>query len=297
MQDLFCKRNESNNSMMKMRSLFAFVFIFTISQRLSAQPYFDVICLQGALTRSTGLVSNEKFDASTDWGSAQLSYPKKFSNRSILAITLGYDTWKIKSTGSNHFYQSGYAPLTFIKPFSSDWKISFTGIPRFNKEQGTSTENTWQFGGAVIITKKINEHLNLKAGLYYNKEFFGNYFLPLAGGEWKVNERLYIFGLLPNNLFVDYKLSEKVHTGFIYKGVTTTFRLKEENYFDYIRLQEGQLKLFVDFYITRKVVINFEGGHTVAREYGFGFLDTKSYSAEFNDGYLLKAGLYYRMWL
>ena len=150
---------------------------------------------------------------------------------------------------------------------------------------------------AVIATRIMSSKLSLKGGVYYNKEFFGNNFLPLLGCDWKANDRLNIFGLLPNNLFVDYKISNKFHSGFIYKGITSSFRLKESNDYDYVLPEEGQLKLFVDYYITKNIVLNFEGGHTVARNYGFGFLNEKAVPADFNDGYILKAGLYYRMWL
>ena len=154
-----------------------------------------------------------------------------------------------------------------------------------------------QWGGAFIATRILSAHLILKGGLYYNKEFFGNYFLPLIGGEWKPNERMSIFGLLPNNLFIDYKLSETIHTGFVFKGITASFRLKVTNNYDYIRMEEGQFKFFADYYVKKNIVINIEAGHTLKREYGFGFLNKESTSAEFNDGYLLKAGIYYRLWL
>ena len=96
---------------------------------------------------------------------------------------------------------------------------------------------------------------------------------------------------------LDYKVSEFFHSGFIYKGLTASYRLSNENYFDYFRIQEGDLKIFGDFYLTKNFVINLEAGQTVARQYGPGFLNEEETVIDFNDGFLIKAGLYYRMWL
>ena len=275
------------------------IFLLCIMTSFSfAQPYFDVFSIQGVITRPTDLISNKKFDAKTDFFSAQLNYAKKLYDSSIIAVTLGYDNWQLTISGGNLYLESGYIPITYVKPLSQKWKCSFTAISRFSKANGKGLDDKiFQLGGAFIINRKMSDRLLLKGGLYYNREFFGNYFLPLAGIEWKVNERMHVYGLLPNNFFVDYKLSEQLHTGFIFKGITASFRLRARNYYDYIRLEEGQLKLFVDYYITKHFVLNFEAGHTVARQYGFGFLNKESNSAEFNDGYLFKAGVYYRLWL
>ena len=280
-----------------------FFFVLTVlflfhSLLTNSQPYFDVFSLQGVITRPTNSISKEPFNVNTNFFSGQLSLPHQFKNKSVLAVTIGFDEWQIKSVSGTFNLQSGYLPVTFVKPLSNRWKISMTGIPRFSNEKNkTFNIEVWQMGGAVIAARRCSDRLTLKGGVYYNNEFFGNYFLPLLGGEWSVTDKLIIFGLLPNNLFVDYKITNSLHTGFIYKGITASFRLKENNYYDYIRLQEGQLKLFADIYITKKIVINAEFGHTVAREYGFGFLNKKSNKVAFNDGYLLKTGIYYRMWL
>ena len=284
---------------MKKRLLFLMMaFFHTLSFQSYSQPYFDVVSLQGVFTRPTTIFSNEPIGINTDYYSSQLSFPYQFKNKSVLAITAGYDEWQIKQGANILKLQSGYLPVTFIKPLANQWNFSVTGIPRFSNEKNRTFNNeVWQIGGAILATKKFSDRLTLKGGIYYNKEFFGNYFLPLLGGEWRVTDKLILFGLLPNNLFADYKISNSLHAGFIYKGITASFRLKENKNNDYIRLQEGQLKIFADIYITKKLVLNAEFGHTVAREYGFGLLDKKNNKADFNDGYLLKTGIYYRMWL
>ena len=278
---------------------FIHFFLFcSIATPSLSQPYIDLVSVQAVITRPTSIISDAKYNASTNWYSGVFTYPHQFKNKSVLICTAGLDAWKLMVQDNYTKFQTGYLPITYVKPLSEKWKFSLTAIPRYSSEEGRAFNNVvWQLGGAIIATRIISSKLSLKGGVYYNKEFFGNNFLPLLGCDWKANDRLNIFGLLPNNLFVDYKISNKFHSGFIYKGITSSFRLKESNDYDYVLPEEGQLKLFVDYYITKNIVLNFEGGHTVARNYGFGFLNEKAVPADFNDGYILKAGLYYRMWL
>jgi hypothetical protein len=180
---------------------------------------------------------------------------------------------------------------------SDKWKISLTAIPRFNSEAGEAIEDAGQFGGAVITTHKFSDRISLKAGLYYNKEFFGNYFLPLAGVEWNPSDKLYIFGILPNNLVLDYRLNKKLHAGFIYKGITTSFRLAESGFYHYYRMEEGQTGIFFDYYFKKNFVLQIQTGHTLLRNYGYGFLNEDHFLQDLKDASIIKVGLSYRMWL
>jgi hypothetical protein len=66
-----------------------------------------------------------------------------------------------------------------------------------------------QAGGAVLLTYKKHPDLKYKFGLFYNREFFGNFFVPLAGIDWKINNRLQLFGVLPGNLVLERKVSRR----------------------------------------------------------------------------------------
>jgi Domain of unknown function (DUF6268) len=264
----------------------------------SAQPYIDIVSLQGYTGKANNVTSTKTEDIDINWSAAQFNYPHLFKDSSVLAVNAGYENFGMNFQSSTLSIHTAYLPITYLFKTSAKGKLSFTIVPRFNSETNRSiSDKTMQLGGAVIYTLKINSGLSLKGGMYYNREFFGNLFLPLAGGEWKVNNNLTIFGLLPNNLFVDYKVSDLFHTGFIYKGITTSYRLNNDNYSDYFRIQEGILKIFGDLYLTKNIVLNLEAGQTVARKYGSGFLNEEETVIDFNDGFLFKAGLYYRMWL
>src|SRR5205814_8968360 len=138
---------------------------------------------------------------------------------------------------------------------------SFTFIPKACSSKPLQiNDKTFQAGGAIIASHTVNNHFKYSFGAYYNREFFGDYFLPLVGIEWKASPRLHVFGLLPNDFTVDYRVNKAFHTGFVFKGITTSFRYSPSSYADYYRMDEGQLKLFADLYMTKTLVLNVEGG-------------------------------------
>ena len=63
-----------------------------------------------------------------------------------------------------------------------------------------------QLGGIFLENYIVNNHLKFKLGLYYNREAFGNFFMPLVGMDWKVNKRLSLYGTLPSNYRVEINI-------------------------------------------------------------------------------------------
>jgi hypothetical protein len=270
-------------------------FILFIHPSFS-QPYADIISIQGFQSESENFILDRNKDIEFNWSSIQLTLPKLFKDSSLLAFTPGYDNWGIRLNANDLSLHTAYLPITYLKRISAHSRIAAVFIPRFNAATQINVDDkTMQYGGALVYTWRKNKDFAVKGGLYYNREFFGNYFLPLAGIDWKINDRLYLFGLFPNNLFLDYALHKNFHAGFSYKGITTSFLLEEDQP-DYFSLEEGQVKLFADFYILKNFVFNIEAGYQLARTIGFGERNEDVEEIKFNNGYLIKAGLYYRIW-
>ena len=156
--------------------------------------------------------------------------------------------------------------------------------------------NDFQFGGAVLNVFKKNENLKYKLGLYYNSEFFGAFFMPLLGLDWNVNSRLNIFGVLPGSMNLEYKFSpNKFHAGINFRAITSSFRINDN---PYLKINDNQLKLFVDYYVTKNNVISIEAGHTIFRKFKTGIrLGGKNTDADLNvsEGYLFKIAYAYRI--
>jgi len=98
------------------------------------------------------------------------------------------------STKDFHVVSQGVLLGFLKKDIFKNWNLLSSFILRRNKQAENKIEDPWQYGGVILTTWNRNQFASLKFGIYYNKEFFGNYFIPLIGIDWKINKK--------NNLFV-----------------------------------------------------------------------------------------------
>jgi hypothetical protein len=294
-----------------------FTFLCMLSVQLNAQPYFELLNLNFAKQAlSSFYKGGEQAKISNNWYLANINIPLKINSKNILILTLGWEQRKFSTvqaeeklgysslkqsgfiSGKDVTYETFYLPLSFQHVFRDSSKsLSGAMIYRYNKlrelKAGTSND---QFGGALIFGKKSSDRFTWKAGAYYNREFFGNYFIPLAGFEWNASARLNLWGLLPRNMVIDYAINKSVHGGFSYKGITESYR--NNNVHGYFSITEGQLKLFCDIYLGKSPwVISLEAGQTGGREYEFfsGENQEKINKINPSEGSILRAGITYRV--
>ena len=80
------------------------------------------------------------------------------------------------------------------------WETVLLVIPKIASDFRDAIDaNDYQYGGVFLEHFVPNEKLKIKAGIYYNREAFGNLFVPLVGVDWKVNDRINLYGILPTN--------------------------------------------------------------------------------------------------
>ena len=120
-----------------------------------------------------------------------------------------------------------------------------------------------QLGGYGLVTYTKSDKLKFKLGLFYNREFFGNFFVPLAGVDWRVNDRFQMYGVLPTSYRFEYAIVKQIlYGGLAFKSYTRSYRLSDANH-DYVKNMELQAKAFVDVYIKKKFVLFAEFGRTI----------------------------------
>jgi hypothetical protein len=137
----------------------------------------------------------------------------------------------------------------------------------------------------------LKSGFKIKFGLYYNREFFSDFYIPLAGVDWKINERTYLFGVLPNCMKLEYRLRKSLYAGLTFKSITNSYRYRNQQ--GYFKISDNHLTVFSDFYLPGNFAIALEAGHTLFRE----VKNRSSFVAEnaTSDGFLIKAGVYYRI--
>jgi len=276
-----------------------------VATNLKAQPYIDLLNTRYSYSPNTGTANETNVPVKMQYFNISTNLPIRFkkSGDAILINPL-VESWKIAWPDKNYKKRDleGFAlPVGFLKNFGHS-KFSLLGmfIPRINKEKTASENNHFfQFGGFLLGSIRLNDRLSLKAGAYYNQEFFGPFFIPLLGIDWKINGKTNLFGTLPNQLVFERKINSRVYVGGITRFVTNSYRLASQwSNQEYLRIDENQIGGFADFYLTKKLIANFEFGHSVARkikENAHRFEPPTQYDLHPKDNFYMKLALAYRI--
>ena len=260
-----------------------------------AQPFLDVAGAYYQYSPADKPAHNHIVN--TSLSSFYLTIPVRIDSDYIVFNPV-YENFQLEFPESyvDRSFHSAYMPLTWLHQWNSKWKTAFVFIPRMNSrlEEPLSTKD-FQWGGAILTSYQRSGNLKYKAGIYYNSEFFGPFVIPLLGIDWNVNQKWNVFGVLPGSMNVEYKFSRAVHAGILFRSLTNSYRTFDYNY---IRVNDNHLKLFLDFYVTPRNVLSIEAGHTVLRRYRTGYRrhDAESYfSMNVTDGWLFKIAYSFRV--
>lgn len=143
--------------------------------------------------------------------------------------------------------------------------------------------DAWQYGLYSLATWTQRPELKFKLGLYVNQEFFGTFVVPLVGMDWKVSDRLQIFGTLPNNMKVMYQVRpNKIQAAVVFKSLTRTFRIDHPDF--YLRFNEVETKALIEL-MAGKSVFQLEGGYVLGKYPQLFGNDDDLLGAPYNPGF------------
>lgn len=214
---------------------------------------------------------------------ADVLIPIPTHGRFIIISGAFVNHYKFSATLNGETLESrSYVRLTFKGGVSYQWANDrhttlAIALPTWAGDDRLMDRNAFQIGGLLVHSILINDRLTIKAGLYYNLEQFGNFFMPLAGVDWRLNNGWYIFGLLPGtfnvykkvNDWFAFSLSERAPNGSL---------LDILNSGDYVRFGRSPYVVFtVDAHFTpyhfqlmgiaSDLTFSISVGHTVYRTY------------------------------
>ena len=192
--------------------------------------------------------------------------PKVLKSGNTFFVRAHYEKLEMRNDSLSSAYSSITLPIGMQMQLKNP-KVKFTGliIPKIaGADLGAAFSDVFQIGVYSLFTVTESEKFRYKFGLYYNREFFGNFFIPLVGIDWKVSDRFTIFGTLPNSMKFSYAVApSRVNAGLAFRSLTRSFRGEDVNTF--VRYNELQFKTFFDFYITKKNVVFVEGGYFLGK--------------------------------
>ena len=241
------------------RIMFVALSVLFIQMNTQAQYFIDIFSFnRQAYNIPSGGQTSDLF--------VNAFIPKVLKNGNTVFVRAHYEKLDLKNDTLSAAYSSITMPLGMQVQLKNP-KVKFTGliIPKIaGADLGAAFSNVFQIGAYSLFTVTESEKFRYKFGLYYNREFFGNFFVPLVGIDWKVSDRLTIYGTLPNSMKFSYAVApSRVITGIAFRSLTRSFRGEDVNTF--VRYNELQLKTFVDFYITPKNVVFVEGGYFLGK--------------------------------
>jgi hypothetical protein len=278
--------------------------IVLFSNSIQAQPFADIITFNYQ-TFSAPYKEGDSKKNKTDDYVLNFFVPKEFKNGNVLLIRLNSEY-----IYSSIISSSGYAigsislPIGFqLVTKNKKWKTVIMAVPKIAADfRDKIDKNDFQMGGIFLQNYVYSDRLKIKAGLYYNREAFGNFFMPLASIDWQATSRINFYGILPTNYKVEFNLKKnRLYTGLNFKSLTRSFRLSQNENLDYVRYDEMQLKLFLDCFIYKKMLLFGEAGYSLGKNPLQYIYNTKTQTAvnpvftPVKNGLIFNIGIAYRL--
>jgi hypothetical protein len=271
---------------------YCLIILLLNSTELFSQPYIDLLNIRynNSPASLTDPVSGKH---TLEYLNVSTNIPIMFRNSSLIIMASPFfDNWKIQSTytnpGDKNFYSIAL-PVTFVLKINDKWTALPTVIIR-NNDNKVGLDNI-QKGGALIFQKKENDNLSYRFGIYMNDEFFGFFVVPVAGIQWKINDRSDLFGLLPGSITYQYNLASKTNAGATFRALTNSYAAG----INYYRFDENQLGIYIDQFFSKRIVLNAESGHSIFRKIRTGIRNEKGEKVSVNDAFYFKLSMAYRI--
>jgi len=239
-----------------------------LASTIKAQPFADI----ASFSYQRFSAPYKDFDSQknrTDNYFLNFFIPKEFKNGNVFLLRLNSEYLNTTHISSyNYAVTSISLPIGFqLVTKNKKWKTVLMAIPKIASDFRDKTDKLdLQMGGIFLQNFVYNDQLKIKAGLYYNREAFGNFFMPLVGVDWRATDRINFYGILPTNYKVEFNLiKNKLYTGLNFKSYTRSFRLSQNENNDYVRYNEIQLKLFLDYFVYKKILLFGELGYALGK--------------------------------
>ncbi len=268
----------------------AFIYTTAISQ-----PYIDIANANYTISPNGNIKGNGAKTYSLVYSNAGINIPIKLKKRGgVFLVSPFLEQWQTsfpQNTLADDQYSSLALPLTYIRPLGHQWGFVSSIIPRLNYESFTA-KNIFQLGGAMLVTRQVSPSLTLKAGLFYNNEFFGNFFVPLAGIDWTINQRNKLFGVLPNSITYEHKASNRFYCGAVFHAITNSYRIPNDGF---TRIDDNRVGFFADAYFAKSIVLSLESGYSILRRMELAQKNVPKINMGLKDNYYCKLTLAFRI--
>ncbi|MEP0367050.1 MAG: DUF6268 family outer membrane beta-barrel protein [Cyclobacteriaceae bacterium] len=155
-----------------------------------------------------------------------------------------------------------------VRQFEHGTGFQLLVVPRLMTDFHGLDIGHFQLGGIGLFEKKYHDQLTMRYGLMYNREFFGNMFVPLIYIDWQASTRWSIKGLFPIFTKIAYQANEKFSFGLSHFGLITSYQVGDPAYsLDYIERKSIDLTVFFRYRLSGNIHFETRGGLALGRSY------------------------------
>ena len=248
------------------------LFLKTSAQQKFTVASFGYMLSPGNTYADTNLKSN------IGYFTGVLTVPLKLNDKTALLTGLRGNLWSVKYN-PNGFWPENYYSLGLTlgvnHKFSESNSLLFVLLPKLNSDFKDLNSNAFQLGFISTYSHRVNEDFLWKAGLYYNSEFFGPFFVPIFGLDWRLNKKVSIKGDLPIYAKVNVGFNENISVGLGYIALVSTFRLSGDFQDAYTSRFAIEPYLYADVKVVKNIYLNGKVGYTLGRNYPIYAKDDK----------------------
>ncbi|PHR47650.1 MAG: hypothetical protein COA32_06760 [Fluviicola sp.] len=299
----------------KLNKLVLVLLLFVVSERGIAQEYIDIFKSDYTISLSNSFDSSAT-ETHLQEMNGDLTLPIKVSDRFAFLTGITYEN--ISASFDPNRRRESVTGLTLklganVK-HNSKWSGTYMLLPKISSDLRKISNNDFQFGGAVLMKYSKLENFNYKFGVYANKELFGTFIVPILGFYYlDSSEKFEAKVLLPLSVDLNYSMTNSFQVGLNFKGQVRSYNLNSALGNEADRyLAKSTNDVYVYFQYGTQKGINFQlgFGRSVGRSYRvydekvslgvplayFGD-NREQLNAEFSDGWLVKASVFYRLQL
>lgn len=256
-----------------LRKIIFFSALFTVFHNGSSQPFVDILNTSFQ-SLNTAYKDSAHIKNNTSNYFLNLTVPIRLDSQNTIIVRFYGENLHTSATINNlalsFNVSSALLPIGFQRETKNKkWKYLGLVMPKLSGHLREETTNKdFQLGGYGLVTYTKSDNFKVKIGLFYNREFFGNFFVPLAGVDWRVTDRFQMYGVLPTSYRLEYAIiKQKLYAGLAFKSYTRSYHIDLKNGTDssnvYVRNNEIQAKAFIETYISKKFVLFGEFGRTI----------------------------------
>ena len=203
----------------------------------------------------------------------------------------------------------GSIGLSWLKNWENSHWASYASLgTSINSDLKKLNGEHYNYEASLLFFYGKKDELVWNFGLNYTGGSFGNYFVPLIGVDWKINNRATLSYQTFSHFQFDYGLTPKIFIGAVAHSSPFSFNIsdyyEEQNSYVHTYSEEfpytpQSIGVYTDIYLQNELVLfgklSYEFSKTLSHENAQGeFINDSPYQGDINSGLALELGIAWR---